>query len=90
MERVKILISGVVVGVFFRAFIKENVDNLKLNGYVKNTSDGKVEVVLEGEKDKIEKLIDMCKKGPDAARVDHIEIKNEKYKGNFDGFKILQ
>ena len=89
MIRVRILISGNVIGVSFRIFVKENADNLLINGWVKNTIEGKLEAVLEGKKEKIEELIDLCKIGPVAAKVSDIVVKDEKYTGEFEDFSIL-
>ena len=49
MKTLKIVISGVVQGVFFRKFVKENADELEVKGFVRNLDDGKVEIVIEGE-----------------------------------------
>ena len=55
MKTVKIFISGRVQGVFFRAFIQEHAQNLGLAGYVKNLEDGRVETVLEGYENDVNK-----------------------------------
>ena len=88
MIRVRILISGEVTGVFFRAFIKENSDRLGIKGYVRNVNNN-LEAVLEGKKEKIEELIDLCKIGPVAAKVSDVVVKDEEYTGGFEDFSIL-
>jgi len=50
--------------------------------------DGKVEAVLEGEKDSIKRVIEMCKKGPLFARVSNIDIKWEEKFDNYSSFTI--
>ncbi|MEK7197176.1 MAG: acylphosphatase, partial [Nitrospirota bacterium] len=70
--RAYLLISGKVQGVFFRSFTEDVARSMGLKGWVKNCSDGKVEAVLEGKKDDIEKAIRSCYKGPPAARVSSI------------------
>lgn len=84
LKRNKVTISGIVQRVFFRRFIYQHATKLGLKGYVKNTDDGKVEAVFEGKEDKVKEIIELCRKGPEAARVENIKIveekiKNEKY-----------
>lgn len=74
MEQVHLKISGSVQGVFFRAETKEKALELGLTGFVKNTQGGGVEVFAQGPREKLEALIEWCRKGPDAANVSHIEI----------------
>jgi acylphosphatase len=70
----KIIVSGRVQGVFYRRFVKINADRLKIKGYVKNLSNGNVEIVFEGHEEKINNLINECRKGPAGAYVEDIEI----------------
>jgi acylphosphatase len=86
--RAHLVISGEVQGVFFRANTRDKAVELGLKGWVRNLMDGKVEVVAEGEKEKIEKLIEFCREGPLGARVKNIEIKREKPKNEFEGFEV--
>lgn len=89
MKRIHILISGEVTGVFFRAFIKRNAISLKINGFVRNTKDNKVEAILEGLDKNIEKLIELCKKGPEGSEVVDIKIKEETFKNEFKDFEVV-
>ncbi len=57
-----VFISGSVQGVGYRGFVKSNAQKLGLTGWVRNTEDGGVEVTLQGEKEKIERLVELCKK----------------------------
>ncbi len=86
--RAHIFVSGRVQDVGFRLETRWKAKKLGLYGFVKNLSDGRVEVVLEGEKEKVEKLIEWVKRGPFFARVDNIEIKEGEYQGEFDKFEI--
>jgi len=86
--RIHAFISGIVQGVFFRSNTKRLADNLGVKGWVRNLSDGRVEVVAEGEKDRIDSFIEFLKKGPSTARVDNVEIETKDYKGEFQGFSI--
>ncbi len=86
----KIIIYGNVTGVFFRFFIKQNAKRLGLNGFVKNKDDH-IESVFEGEKEKIDEMIDLCKIGPPGAKVEDIKIFDvTDYIGTFDDFEILR
>ncbi|MEK6826040.1 MAG: acylphosphatase [Nanoarchaeota archaeon] len=89
MKRIRILIVGKVISIFFRAFIKENAEQLGLTGWVRNTKDGSVEAVFEGQEQSIEKIIRICKKGPPLARIDDIKITEEKPENKFKSFEII-
>jgi acylphosphatase len=82
------MVRGRVQGVFFRAFAERSAQELKLKGYVRNLSDGTMEVRAEGERDKLEKLVECLKNGPPAAKVQGIAVTWKEYKGEFTGFSI--
>ena len=86
--RIHVLISGRVQGVFFRSNTKTIADNLGIGGWVRNLPDGRVEVIAEGEKDRVDRFIEFLKKGPTPARVDNVEIETQDYKGEFQDFSI--
>ncbi|MFH0774469.1 MAG: acylphosphatase [bacterium] len=83
-----ILVSGRVQGVFFRAHTKDGAISLGLVGWVKNLRDGRVEVYCEGEREKVEKLIEWCKKGPSSAIVRDVELKYGEPIHQLEGFEI--
>ncbi|MEM4266829.1 MAG: acylphosphatase [Candidatus Nanoarchaeia archaeon] len=87
MRRVHVLIYGDVHGVFFRHNTKLLADKLKVKGFVRNVSEG-VEAVFEGSDSTIDELLIFCRKGPPGAVVDKVDVKEEKYKGEFDSFEI--
>jgi len=86
LRRVHVFISGRVQGVGFRAFTQSNARRLKLTGWVKNLTDGRVESVIEGPADKVVELLDLLKRGPRWAKVDTLEMKDETPKGDFKQF----
>ena len=88
IARLHIVIEGIVQGVFFRASTIEESSKLGLTGWVKNCSDGRVEAVFEGEIDKIEQIIEWCKKGPPGAVVSNVETVLERATGEYDSFTI--
>ena len=89
MRRVRVKIFGRVQGVGFRFFIYRNAKNLGLKGWVRNLADGTVEAVFEGEDEKIKEILELCKKGPPLARVKRVEVRDEKFKYEFQDFEIL-
>ncbi len=88
MVRTCILVSGMVQGVCFRYYIRARAAGLGVKGWVRNRMDGKVEAVLEGEKEKVEELIRWCGRGPDGAVVDRVDVNWEKYESEFAEFSI--
>ena len=87
-SRVHIFVSGRVQGVFFRLKTKDKAEELGVSGWVKNLADGRVEIMAEGEKEKIKDLIGWAQKGPIFARVDKVEVEEGEFKGEFDSFEI--
>ncbi len=86
---VQVIAYGHVQGVFFRAFISRWARQLDLTGYVRNLPTVEaVEVNAEGERDKLEQLIEHLKLGPPAARVDRVGTRWSKYSGNYTSFNI--
>ncbi len=73
IQRVTMTIQGRVQGVFFRESTKNKAKELGLAGIVQNQSDGSVYVDVEGEKEKLQELLDWCHHGPSSARVDSLE-----------------
>ena len=66
-------VSGRVQGVSFRAFTYESATDLKLVGWVRNLTDGRVEIVAEGPAKDLESLLETVKKGPPGSRVDNVK-----------------
>lgn len=87
-KSVRIYIDGIVQGVFFRRFIKENAEKLNVKGFTRNLENGKIEIFLEGNVDEVKKMIELCKKGPRHAQIKKVEIKPERFQGLKD-FKVL-
>ncbi|MEX2012769.1 MAG: acylphosphatase [Candidatus Levyibacteriota bacterium] len=82
---VHVLISGFVQGVGFRHFVRKNARDLGITGYVKNLPDRRVEGKFSGDKEKVEELILLCKKGPFLSEVENVDVKNIPEEG-FDSF----
>jgi len=86
--RAHVFVSGRVQGVFFRSETHYEAKRRNVAGWVRNTSDGRVEAVFEGEKGDVEKMIDFCRRGPSGARVTKVDVRWEDYTGEFRDFRI--
>lgn len=72
--RAHVVISGRVQGVCFRASTIDEAEAGGVAGWVRNTPDGRVEAMFEGEKSAVEAMIAWCRRGPPAARVNGVEV----------------
>ena len=86
--QIHVLVTGIVQGVFFRSETEKTALDNNVTGWVKNLEDGSVEAVFEGTKEDVEKVIQWCHKGPDAAFVGNVETKEQSPLSNFDSFEI--
>lgn len=89
IRKVKILVTGRVQGVCFRAFTQKKANQLSIKGYAKNLPDGRVEIIAETDAVTIEKFITWCHKGPITARVDQVEITELAPDNEFTAFTTL-
>ena len=83
-----VIISGRVQGVWFRATTKQKAEQLSLTGWVRNTHDGCVEAVFEGEKSLVKEMIEWCHRGPPLSKVENVEVKKQEPTNSFDGFSV--
>ena len=84
----RLYITGTVQGIFFRIFVKENAERYNVKGFVRNLEDGRIEIFLEGNSEDVNKMIELCKKGPKHAQIKKVETKEEKFQ-DFKTFKVL-
>jgi acylphosphatase len=89
MPTVHLLIKGKVQGVFYRATAKDVAQELQLTGWVKNTKEGNVEIVVTGTNEKLQQFTEWCRQGPSKAEVTNVEITMEDEKA-FDKFSIVR
>jgi len=87
-ERMHALVSGIVQGVGFRFFVMGHADALRLQGWVRNTLRGDVEVVVEGVRPDLEKFLINLKSGPRSARISDVDVKWESATGEFSDFQV--
>jgi acylphosphatase len=86
--RAHIYVTGMVQGVFYRSFVRSRARIAGLKGWIKNTMDGCVEIVFEGETEDIMNMIDDCRRGPKHAQVTDLRVEWEKHTGEFSSFEI--
>jgi len=86
--RAHLLIFGRVQGVAFRYYTQDIAQSLEIKGWVRNCWDGKVEIVMEGEEDRVTELIDWCYQGSGSAIVEKVDVEWEEYGGEFNSFGI--
>ena len=77
MKCVHLIVSGRVQGVFFRDNVRRKANELELHGYAKNLEDGNVEIVAQGNEEKISQLIEFIKKDPGIAKVAGVTAKHK-------------
>lgn len=85
---VKIKVSGRVQGVFFRYSAKAKADEIGIKGFARNTPDNGVEIVAQGNEENLNELIEWCRKGPDLAKVEKIDVSQETSPEEFPDFSV--
>ncbi len=88
-KRVHIFVSGRVQGVFYRMFLRKQAREINVDGWCRNLSDGRVEIVAEGGEYHINRFIEICKEGNTLAKIDDADIREEKPTGKLAGFEII-
>lgn len=86
--RAHVYVSGLVQGVFFRHETRKRASLLGVSGWVRNLPDGRVEALFEGDKEKVDGMLEFCRRGPPGAEVKDAEIEWESWKGEFQDFHI--
>ena len=86
--RAKVLLDGTVQGVGLRYYTQEKAIELGLTGFVRNLTDGRVEVITEGPADKIEDLLAWFQTGSPQSKVDTIALRYEDPEGGFSSFSV--
>lgn len=93
MVRMQVIVRGRVQGVSFRAWTKKTAQELGINGWVKNRTDGSVEVVGEGTRQALQKLVQRMRRDSQlqqqGAQVDTIAIRWQNTPHEFSGFIIV-
>ncbi len=88
VKRIRLRIRGLVQGVFYRASTSTQAKRLGLDGWVRNRSDGSVEVVAQGNEKVLAELTTWCRRGPEGARVSSVEVTDEPMIEPLSGFHV--
>ncbi|MEK7509921.1 MAG: acylphosphatase [Patescibacteria group bacterium] len=89
MAEFRAIVSGRVQMVMYRDFVTRKARRLALTGFVRNLTNGTVEVVAQGYEDNLQKLIEYLHKGPFLAKVAHVQIEWRDPQKHFDSFGIV-
>jgi len=87
MTRRRVVVHGLVQGVFFRDSVRRHAVSAGGSGWARNMRDGTVEAVFEGEPDAVGRLVAFCHDGPRGASVERVEVIDEEAEG-ISGFAI--
>ena len=88
LKQVQLFVRGRVQGVFFRASTQREAKRLGISGWVKNRPDGSVEILAEGEEDRLKELLAWANRGPSAARVERVDVRWRSFSGDYHDFRI--
>jgi acylphosphatase len=84
----RLLISGRVQGVGFRYFVEDRALAEGVHGWVRNLADGRVEVLIEGDRESVDRVESAARRGPPAARVDDVVTEIAAPSGRATGFRV--
>jgi acylphosphatase len=87
LVRRRLVIHGRVQGVFFRDTLRRLAEQHGVTGWARNTPEGTVETVLEGERAAVDRVVDLARRGPEGAHVERVEMTEERPEG-LRGFSI--
>jgi len=85
--RAHVVVTGRVQGVFFRTETRDRARSLGLGGWVRNNGDGTVEAVFEGDEERVESMVEWCRRGPAGAEVEAVDVEREEPVGEA-GFRV--
>ena len=90
MESIRIRVFGRVQGVYYRASTQQKAKELGLTGWVRNCSDGTVEVLAQGKRTDLNALMRWCEDGPPLARVQKVNVHWNEQNEEHTDFRILR
>jgi acylphosphatase len=88
LARLHATVAGRVQGVGFRAFVEQCAEAYTLNGWVRNRWDGSVEVLVEGERPELERMLAALRQGPRASNVTDVLFEWRSATGEFSHFSV--
>ncbi|MFH1425348.1 MAG: acylphosphatase [archaeon] len=85
----RLFLTGSVGTMFFENYIKENAEKLDVKGFLRKLEDGRTEIFLEGDNDKVNEMASICRRGSQHTQIRHVEEKPEHFQ-DFREFRILR
>jgi acylphosphatase len=79
--RRRVVVSGLVQGVWFRESTRRLAERHGVAGWIRNEPDGTVQALFEGAPEAVARLVDFCRLGPPGAEVDHVDVTDEEPAG---------
>jgi acylphosphatase len=86
--RLRAVVRGWVQGVGYRDFVSREARSHRLKGYVRNSSDGSVEIEAEGPRDDLERFLDRLRRGHPLAEVERVEVAWDGFRGEFEDWDL--
>jgi acylphosphatase len=86
--RARVVISGRVQGVFFRAETQRAAERIGVHGWVRNQPDGTVAAVFEGSKQSVDQAVEWCRQGSPMSEVTDVAVNWETPSGEYNTFDI--
>lgn len=90
MKTIKISVSGLVQGIFYRKFVKETADKYNIKGEVKNLEYNKVKIIAQGHLEDLDAFKYTCKNGYKTARIQTFDVQDFNTKVKYQSFEIVQ
>ncbi len=90
MDEFRAIVSGRVQMVMFRDFTTRKARKVGAKGYVQNLKDGTVEVIAQGTKEQLERLIVYLHKGSILSKVENVTIQWRTPQKTFDSFTLVR
>jgi acylphosphatase len=87
-DQVHAWVQGLVQGVGFRYYVRRCAADLPITGWVRNLSDGRVELLAEGSRADLEALLAAVRQGPRGSQVSHIQVEWGQPGGELRGFSV--
>ena len=89
LQAIHLLIEGHVQGVAFRYFVQQCASDFSIYGWVRNLTDGRVEILAEGTKHELEDFLIIIEKGPSSSKVTNTICNWIEGTGDYQDFNIL-
>jgi acylphosphatase len=86
--RLRAVVRGWVQGVGYRDFVSREAIRHRLKGYVRNSSDGSVELEAEGPREELERFLEVLKSGHPLAEVQHVDVAWDAFRDEFAGWDL--